>query len=102
MGKLPEADARGDVGHVELAAGHLDLHAVLAGADHALQPPLLAACDGSGSTSAPPSAVVRFLLAWKLKDTKSPKLPTARPFQLAPNACAASSTTRRPCLPAMA
>src|ERR1051325_4031843 len=44
MGQLPEADARGDVGHVELAAGHLDLHAVLAGADHALQPPLLAAC----------------------------------------------------------
>src|SRR5205085_12033296 len=41
--QLPEADARGDVGEVELSAGHLDVHAVFAGADHALQPQLLAA-----------------------------------------------------------
>jgi len=36
-----------------------------------------------------------FLLAWKLKETRSPKEPIGLPFQLAPKACAASSTTRR-------
>src|ERR1051325_6975126 len=39
-----QAERRGGVGHVELSAAHLDLSAVLAGADPALQPPLLAAC----------------------------------------------------------
>src|SRR2546426_7182670 len=37
MGKLPETEARGDVGKVEFAAGDIDLHAVLAEARHALQ-----------------------------------------------------------------
>src|SRR6202007_1067444 len=35
--KLPETEARGDVGEVEFAAGDVDLHAVLAEARHALQ-----------------------------------------------------------------
>ena len=34
--QLAEADARRDVGEVPLAARHLDLHAVLAGAHHPL------------------------------------------------------------------
>jgi hypothetical protein len=55
------------------------------------------AMPASGSTSAPPSPVVTFLLAWKLKATKSPAAPIGRPRQLAPKDCAASSTTRSPC-----
>ena len=46
--------------------------------------------------------VVTFLLAWKLKETKSPNEPMRRPFQLLPKDCAASSITRSLCFPAMA
>src|SRR5205807_2118912 len=37
MSKLPQTEARGDIGEVEFAAGDIDLHAVLAEARHALQ-----------------------------------------------------------------
>ncbi len=56
--------------------------------------------DSEGRTKAPPSEVVTFLLAWKLKDTRSPKLPILRLRQLAPSDCAASSITLSLCLPA--
>ncbi len=39
--------------------------------------------------------VVTFLLGWKLKETKSPAAPTARPAHVLPSDCAASSITRR-------
>jgi hypothetical protein len=40
--QLAEADARRDVGEVEFAAEHVDVHAVFAGAGHPLKPQLLA------------------------------------------------------------
>ena len=43
VGELAEPDACGEVGEVVLAAGDLDVHAVFARADHALQAELLAA-----------------------------------------------------------
>ena len=43
--------------------------------------------------SAPPSAVVKFLTAWKLKLEKSAMLPTICPFHVAPSAWAASAQT---------
>ena len=43
--------------------------------------------------AAPPSAVVKFLTAWKLKFEKSAILPTGFPCHVAPNACAASVIT---------
>src|SRR3989442_3594123 len=42
MSKLPETEARGDVGEVEFTADDVDLHAVLAEARHALQAQVLA------------------------------------------------------------
>ena len=56
-----------------------------------------AACSAVLATIAPPSPVVMFLLGWKLKQTRSPKLPILRPCQADPMACAASSMTRSPC-----
>ena len=53
-------------------------------------------------TKQPPSAQVMFLLAWKLKLTRSPMAPMRCSFQCESMACAASSITRRPCFLAMA
>ena len=42
-----------------------------------------------------------FLAPWKLKQPKSPKVPTFFPFMEAPGACAQSSTTRSLCFSAI-
>src|SRR5690349_19962038 len=41
MSKLPQANGRGDVGHVEFATQHVDVQAIEAVAGNALQPVLL-------------------------------------------------------------
>ena len=43
--------------------------------------------------NAPPSAVVKFLTAWKEKDVKSAILPIFLPFKTAPKPRAASAHT---------
>ena len=50
-----------------------------------------------GVTIAPPSSVDSTLTGPKLKQTRSPKEPIGRSRWRDPNACAASSITRRPC-----
>src|SRR5262249_28684557 len=57
--------------------------------------------SGEPPQIAPPSMVVMFLLGWKLKTVRSPKLPMRRPRQLEPMAWAASSMMRSRCRAAM-
>ena len=103
--ELPQADGRVDVGEVGLAARRDDVHAVEPAAHHALQAQLLRHAGLRRSSSAPGSRLrreVMFLLAWKLKLTRSPKEPIRRSFQREPMAWAASSITRSSCRSAMA
>jgi len=85
--QLAEAHARGDISQVVFAADQRDIHAVVAGTHNPLQAVLLGEL-GLGLVvqhEQPPSMVVIFLFAWKLKDTKSPNVPIRLPCQVLPN-----------------